>query len=404
MRLEYPDNANEGMTMYELNNMQRRYFGLDPIEPHWHRMILGADAHRPESILYLDGDTIKRQIISSNKEYREYHYNEPTRNREVLLPKTSRGKEQRLNAANFERRTPLGIYLLASEYGSLTVGSFTSQTSFYQRLWEQPVQKGQSPADLVDEFIRNSPEDHFEEIEAFKQQRRRNLRFKKGDYFRFKLNRTEFGFGRVLLDIGKLQKSGALPAGHKLFALMGKPVLVQLFVFASEDKAVSIETLEKQPVLPSSVMMDNALVYGEYEVFAQQAITDEAYDFPMSFYSPSLYGGDHDSCILQWGLIHLEMSADVFNGRASAALQTTIAQHELKHNTIGFSPAYDNFHVLNALKGMEIAPDDRAWEKDLRNPKWQQTRDEIMSIFGLDSAWSYVESCKKLGLMLPGEL
>lgn len=390
--------------MYELNNHQRRYFGLDPIASHWNRVILKGDMHRPDSILYFDGDTIKRRIISTEKEYKEAHYNEQTRNREVLLPKTSRGKEQKLNASTFEKRTPIGVYLSVGEYGDLTIGSLTSQTSFYRRLWEYPVQKGLKPTDLIDEFIQNSPENHFEEIEKFRQLKRQNLKFKQGDYFCFKLNRTEFGFGRILMDIDKVRKTNVLPLDHKLFWLMGKPVLVQLFVFASSTKNVDLQILKSQSVLPASVMMDNAFFYGEYQVIDYEPIADEAYDFPISFYYGFTDYNAPEICTLQWGFIHLEMKRSDFDKHISSKLQQVLKENELKHNTIGFSPAYDNFEINNALKGIGIDPNHWIWKEDLRNPKWEEAKNELFTIFGLDSKNNYAENCKKLGVRLPSEV
>ncbi|MDO4727714.1 MAG: immunity 26/phosphotriesterase HocA family protein [Bacteroidota bacterium] len=384
--------------MYELNNEQRRYFGLEPIEAHWDRVIFKGDQYRPESILYFEGDTIKRHIISTKTEYKEAHYNEQTRHREVLLPKTTRGKEQKLNASTFEKRSPIGVYLSVDEYGNLVIGSITSQISFYRRLWEKPVRKGQNPTDLIEEFIRNSPENHFEEIEKFKQQKRQNLKFKKGDYFCFKLNRTEFGFGRILMNIDKLRKTNILPLDHRLFSLMGKPVLVELFVFASPDKKVPINLLKTKDVMPVSVMMDNAFFYGEYEIFDHEPIPDEAYDFPMSFYFGEAFTG------LQWGLIELEMDMQLFKKLASNELKQAVKENQFVNNSIGFAPAYDNFHILNALQGIEIDPEHWLWKEDLRNPKWQQIRNEILTIFKLNPAESYAENCKKLGILLPSEI
>jgi hypothetical protein len=97
--------------MFELNNEQRKYVGLDPILPHWDRVLLAGDKHRPESILYFDGDTIKRQIISTKENYIEKQYEEVTRNRKILLPKTSKGKEVPLQANHFEKRTPIGVWV-----------------------------------------------------------------------------------------------------------------------------------------------------------------------------------------------------------------------------------------------------------------------------------------------------
>lgn len=384
--------------MYELNNEERRYFGLDPIDISWDKVILKGDIHRPDSILYYEGETIKRHIISTPNEYKEAHYNEQTRNREVLLPKTSRGKEQKLNASTFEKRNPIGVYLSVLEYGDLTVGNITSQTSFYNRLWEYHVQKGQKPADLIREFIQNSPENHFEEIEKFKQLQRKNVKFRKGDYFCFKLNRTEFGFGRILMNIDKLRKNNVLPIDHTLFRLMGKPVLVQLFVYASPTKEVSLEILKQQPLLPASVMMDNAFFYGEYEIFANEMIPDSQYDFPMSFY----YG--EDKSLLQWGFIEIEADMYHFKQQASEALKQLLNHQYFEHNAIGFSPAYSNFEINNALKGIEIGQDNWMWKEDLRNPKYKAIKEELFTILGLDPSLNYAENCQKLGVKLPSEV
>jgi hypothetical protein len=73
------------MTTYELTNEQRKYFGLDPIESHWDRVGFKGDAYRPESVLYFDKNTIKRHIVSTEKGYSEYHYNELTKDRTILL-------------------------------------------------------------------------------------------------------------------------------------------------------------------------------------------------------------------------------------------------------------------------------------------------------------------------------
>jgi hypothetical protein len=79
--------------MFELSNHQRVYFGLPPVNAGWDRVLLKGDQYRPESIIYFDGETIKRHIISTELEYAERQYDERTRNREILLPKTEKGKE-----------------------------------------------------------------------------------------------------------------------------------------------------------------------------------------------------------------------------------------------------------------------------------------------------------------------
>lgn len=390
--------------MYELTNDQRKYFGLDPIAPTWERVILQGDRHRPDTILYFDGDVIKRQIISTEKEYKELHFDEATRHREVLLPKTARGKEQKLNASNFEKRTPIGIYLSVSDYGELIIASNDTQMTFYDSLWENDIVKGSKIPDLIADFINTSPDNHFEAIASFKQQKRQHHKFKKGDYFRFKLSRTAYGFGRILLDIDKLRKSKLLPPEHKLFWVMGKPVLVQLFAYASPTKEVDLELLKAQTVLPSSVMMDNAFFYGEYEVFAHDSIADELYDFPMSLYQTATTPYEtEDTITLQWGLLQLEMPTEEFNHQASATLKQTLSANSFVNNSIGFKPSYANYEVLSIISGGVISDSHWIWKEDLRNPLWHATKVELCRLFGLNPD-SYTENCKKLGVLLPSAI
>jgi hypothetical protein len=79
------------MKHFELTNDQREYFGLDPIKNTWDRVLFSGDTYRPESLLYFEGNTIKRHIISTENKYSETHYNELTKGRTILLPKTNKG-------------------------------------------------------------------------------------------------------------------------------------------------------------------------------------------------------------------------------------------------------------------------------------------------------------------------
>jgi hypothetical protein len=158
-------------TTYELTNEQRIYFGLDPIESHWDRVILSGDTYRTESILYFDKDTIKRHIVSKDKEYLEKQYEELTKNRTILLPKTNKGKEKKLTASVLEQRQPSGVYLNIS-CGYLNIGNYNSQTTFYSSRWDKENQFEKHVSDIVDDFIISSPQNHFSEIEKYKKLKR----------------------------------------------------------------------------------------------------------------------------------------------------------------------------------------------------------------------------------------
>ncbi|AHM59290.1 hypothetical protein D770_05115 [Flammeovirgaceae bacterium 311] len=298
---------------YEITDTEREYFGLEPIGSNWEKVAFKGDAYRPDSTLYYEGDTIKRHIVSKEDQYAEYQYNERTKDRAVLLPKTGKGKEKKLTASVLEQRQPTGVYLSVDNSG-LSIGNYTTQTTFYSTFWEKGRHSEKEPIPaVIDSFIKQSPETHMEEISRFKASKRKNIKYIAGDYFRFKLNRAEYGFGRLLLDVNKLRKKGLLPHGHGLSLLMGPPLIVQLFSFKSKEKDVAIEVLDKQPKLPSDVMMDNLLLYGEYEVFGHRAIREEELDFPIS-YGRAI---DQTSNILSLGSV-----SEVFNSSSKTTFAT----------------------------------------------------------------------------------
>lgn len=390
------------MKTYELTNEQRMYFGLEPIESHWDRVILRGDTYRPESILYFEKDTIKRHIVSTDIQYFEKQYDEPTKCRTILLPKTNKGKEKKLTASVLERRQPTGVYL-SIFCGDLTIGNYNSQTTFYSSNWDNEKQSEKQVSEVVDDFIISSPPNHLSEIEKYKKLKRLNVKYKSGDYFCFKLDRVNYGFGRLLLDVNKIRKKKLIDKNHGLGLLMGPPVIVELFAFKSETKNVDISILDKQPKLPSDVMMDNLLLYGEYEIIGNREIKDEEFDFPIS------YGhriGQRKIVFLQWGLIHKELPQEVYN--KYVFIRETQNQNPYGYYGIGFKPFYDSFEVLRAIDNKGIYDFDNArhymakW--DLRNPKNKEIKDEIFKKFGLDPSKNYYENSKLTGTKLPSEI
>jgi hypothetical protein len=230
---------------YELSNKQRECFGLEPIDDNWDRVIFKGDRFRPESILYFDKDTIKRHIISTEKTYFEKQYDEQTKDRIILLPKTDKGKEKKLSASVLEQRQPTGVYL-SINCGDLTIGNYSTQTTFYSSSWDNEEKSDKTIPELITDFIDLSPENHLDKIRKFKESKRKNVKFTSGDYFCFKLDRISFGFGRILLDVNKIRKNKLIDDNHGLGLLMGPPVIVELFAYKSQIKNIEIEILDKQ--------------------------------------------------------------------------------------------------------------------------------------------------------------
>ena len=77
--------------IFELNNEQRKYLGLIPVEEDWE--LVKLDYKYEDIYFYFYGDIIRKKISLSENSYYETELNEKTtENRTMILPKTARGK------------------------------------------------------------------------------------------------------------------------------------------------------------------------------------------------------------------------------------------------------------------------------------------------------------------------
>jgi hypothetical protein len=390
--------------MFELNNNQRKYFGLESVKNSWDKIQFKGDTYRPDSILYFEGCTIKKHIISNDNEYKEIQYNEQTEDREFLLPKTKKGKPKKLTPSVLESKKPIGVYLSVNSSGDLIIANHTSQTTFYSRNWE--FQRLDSDLEkMIIEFIDNSTPDHLILIEEFRQAKRKNIKYKSGDFFAFKLNRGEYGFGRILFDVNKVRKKKLIPEKHGLNLFMGPPILIKFYAYKSDSKSVDIELIKSQKSLPSDFIMDNIIFYGEWEIIGNLPLNIEEFEFPIS------YGKRIDqtpNVFIQWGLIHKELPKKKFGKYITAINEKLPEKNPSRHlqnpygyygigfrskfDTVDINKTIDNDGDFDFTKGEHYKLD---W--DLRNPKNSKTRIEIMKRFGLDPTKGYEENCKITG-------
>lgn len=390
---------------FELTNSQRLYLGLEPIESHWERIVLHGDTYRDASILYFEGDTIKRHIISSSNEYKEQQYDDLTKSRTILLPKTIRGKQKKLTASVLESRQPIGVYCYINTPSRILIGNFNTQTTFYDSFWDRQGDGSiQSFDQLINEFISTAPTTHLSDIDQYKNAKRKNVKFKAGDFFRFKINRTTYGFGRILIDIDRLRKKVSIPKNHGLNFLMAKPVLVQIYPYLSDDKHADVLKLAQLTALPSGYMMDNLLLYGQFEIIGYQNLSISDLDFPMS-YGRHL-DGSRNSVFFQWGLIHLELPLTRFN-KYLVADNPFVKEESPSRNVnspygyygIGFYPPRTNAHEIkdsitnSGRYDFDKSPSFTSYF-DLRNTKNKDIKDQLMKAFGLDPTKSYDENCR----------
>ena len=112
--------------IFELNNEQRKYLGLNPVEEHWELVKFDDNIYH-----YFEGDNIKKEITVSENYYHESELNEKTtENRTMILPKTKRGKIKKFNYTAVQSFSPYETYFTFST-NQVIIANYTTQRTYY---------------------------------------------------------------------------------------------------------------------------------------------------------------------------------------------------------------------------------------------------------------------------------
>lgn len=298
--------------------------------------------------------------------------NEETANgRSQLLPKTGRGKVVKLTASTLEKRSPNGMYFTYSD-GYVHLGNWETNRTFYNSYTEdKKLENFEELSNWLEQWIFETTISDLNELTEFSSTPKRHCKYNVGDFFRFKLNRRLYGYGRILLDYDKMRKEK-----FKFWdILMGKALVIKVYHIATTNKNISLEDLIELKAIPSQFIMDNAFFYGEYEIIGNLPLTYSELDFPV-MYGRSIDYGDNDKILLQSGQKFYEIA----NG--DRALYS-----EFRNNGIGWG-VHVKLPILK--KCIELDSNEPYWEQnnyltniDLRNPKFYIERRAICKQFGV---------------------
>ena len=378
--------------IFELTNEQRKYLGLIPVEEHWELVKFDNGIY-----YYFEDDTIKKEIKVSKNYYHEAELNEKTaENRTMILPKTKRGKIKKFNYTATESFSPFGTYFTFSTNGVI-IANYTTQRTYYSEIFSE--RKKISLDDLkkwLDKWMKETTEEDLEEIEEFKNAKRKHCKFNEGDFFAFKISRREWCFGRILMDVSKLRKDENFKKNknYGLANLMGKPLIIKVYHKISDNKNIDLKELSKCLALPSQAIMDNIFYYGEAIILGNLPLKPEENDMFISV-SESISGIDKNIAYLQYGLIYREIPLSDYE---KLIKDLKIGAQTLRREGIGF--VIDTYKLKECIEAKSNSP---FWEKykkhnvpDLKNPDHIELKRKIFKAFGLDADKTYEENLKML--------
>ena len=376
--------------IFELNNEQRKYLGLIPVEEHWELVKFDNGIY-----YYFEDDIIRKEIKVSKNYYHESELNVKTsENRTMILPKTKRGKIKKFNYTATQSFSPFGTYFTFSADGVI-IANYTSQRTYYSETFTEKEKI--SLDDLkkwLDKWMKETTEEDLEEIEEFKNAKRKHCKFNEGDFFAFKISRREWCFGRILMDVSKLRKDENFEKNknYGLAHLMGKPLIIKVYHKISDNKNIDLKELSECLALPSQPIMDNIFYYGEAVILGNLPLKPEENDMFISV-SESISGIDKNIAYLQYGLIYREIPLSDYE---KLIKDLKIGAQTLRREGIGF--VIDTYKLKECIEAKSNSP---FWEKykkhnvpDLKNPDHIELKRKIFKAFGLDADKTYEENLK----------
>ena len=378
--------------IFELTNEQRKYLGLIPVEEHWELVKFDNGIY-----YYFEDDTIKKEIKVSKNYYHEAELNEKTaENRTMILPKTKRGKIKKFNYTATESFSPFGTYFTFSTDGVI-IANYTTQRTYYSEIFSEKEKISlDNLKKWLDKWMKETTEEDLEEIEEFKNAKRKHCKFNEGDFFAFKISRREWCFGRILMDVSKLRKDENFEKNknYGLAHLMGKPLIIKVYHKISDNKNIDLKELSKYSALPSQAIMDNIFYYGEAIILGNLPLKPEENDMFISV-SESISGIDKNIAYLQYGLIYREIPLSDYE---KLIKELKIGAQTLRREGIGF--VIDTYKLKECIEAKSNSP---FWEKykkhnvpDLKNPDHIELKRKIFKAFGLDADKTYEENLKML--------
>ncbi len=366
---------------FYLTNEHRKYMGIKPLKENYEMLTFKVDKYE-ECYLFFDGDKIVKRVHYFKSERcismceDDVYYN--TKNdKTIVLPKTSRGKERKLTASVANSLSGDGVYFyiyqdLTSEYNRAIIGNITTQKTFYEN---HHIDKCSTYDDFkiwCDKFVSESTDEDIKAAQKFALEKRKHCTYKEGDYFRVRLGRNQYTYGRILLDIYKRSKNNTL---NYWDILMGRPLIIEVFHILTTRKDVSIDELKNLKTFPSQHIMDNRFYYGDYEIIGNDKVPDNP-SYPI-LYGRSISCLSENKIMFQCGPIYIEREY----GECPYYGQYL-------NNVSYFSINQDEKIIEACLKENSNKPYWEMYEsfgEDLRNPKHRELLIKILKDYNLEN-------------------
>ncbi|MBN9297711.1 MAG: immunity 26/phosphotriesterase HocA family protein [Filimonas sp.] len=252
---------------YELTNKQRKYFGLSPVAESWEKITFSDTIS-----IYFEGDEIVK-ILNYAWGYLEYDAEIVTRNRQVLLPKTTRGKEQKFSIPKVLKIKGSGIQFSGSfNGGGIHVYDNKRNIFFIKSYFEDGEIKSYTDiANWVSKYMESVGDDYFKWLSDQLSNSRLRVAAKEGDIIAFKIASNEYGFARVLIDSYRHIVRGSASDIHPSFH--PRSLIVAPYAYYANSLNIDIDKLILMKALPALCIFDLEVYRGEMPIIGHRPLS-----------------------------------------------------------------------------------------------------------------------------------
>jgi hypothetical protein len=265
------------MTPYELTNNQRKYFGLSLVADDWEKAKLSDTI-----TVYYQGNKIVK-VLNYSSGYFEYDTHIETKHRQILLPKTPNGKEQKLTVAKILKIKGSGIQFSGSfQGGDIHVYDNRRNLFFIKSFSEDGDIKSYSDIEKwITSYLSKIPTDYFDWLNKELSQKRLRLKIKEGHIVAFKITRGQYGFARILLDVFAQRQKGEI-ASPNLYWFHPRSLIVAPYAYYADTLQIDIDKLVNKKTLPTLCIFDLDVYRGEMPIVGHKplSLNDKLIPFP----------------------------------------------------------------------------------------------------------------------------
>ena len=364
-----------------LNNTHRKYMGLKELKDTY-ELVTYKGRYNEKFYLFFEQNKIKKVISYLKSDYMLSYREDDvdyvvTEDKKFVYSKKDPNKTKKLNITAINSFNGEGNYFYIYYYvqtnnGHAIIGNYTSQKTFYKDDDVKDITKIKDFQKWCDKYVNDSTDQDLEDVQNFAKEDRKHVKYKEGDYFRVKMGRNLYGYGRILMDVYKRRKHGF----RYWDILMGRPLIIEMFHILTEDSNVSVEKLKKLKTFPSQHIFDNNFYYGDYEIIGNDKLPT-IIKYPI-MYGRSISALDPNKIMFQCGEIYreIEYKRDDY-----------IVKEDFKNNGIGF---YVNIKPKTIMKCIDQGSNNGYWEdypyianEDLRSPQNRNYLKKILQQFNL---------------------